>query len=205
MSPALRSRGPKNALDVKLKTPVDECNRDLYEAAGAADATACSRIGSRTATTYVRIVRDFAEYFHQPPDKLGPEQFRQYQANLFQAKRDHKNFEKGVDRVIKASTDVGVTDCVRVILKETFLPMTAAEIKKAIEDRKYNLTVYRNPLAVIHTILKRLVKSDEVRVIPQPGGKKVYQWISTADKLLSEIQNSNQPVIQKHGKSTESK
>jgi hypothetical protein len=121
------------------------------------------------------------------------------------AAQDRKNFEKGVDRVIKANTDVGVTDCVRVILKETFLPMTAAEIKKAIEDRKYNLTVYKNPLAVIHTILKRLVKSDEVRVIPQPGGKKVYQWISTADKLLSEIQNSNQPAIQKHGKSTESK
>ena len=41
----------------------------------------------RTAKTYVRIVRDFAEYFHQPPDKLGPEQIRQYQAHLFQAKK----------------------------------------------------------------------------------------------------------------------
>jgi integrase/recombinase XerD len=41
----------------------------------------------RTATTYVRIVRDFAEYFQQPPDKLGPEQIRQYQAHLFQAKK----------------------------------------------------------------------------------------------------------------------
>lgn len=41
----------------------------------------------RTARTYVRIVRDFAEYFHQPPDKLGPEQIRQYQAHLFQTKK----------------------------------------------------------------------------------------------------------------------
>jgi site-specific recombinase XerD len=41
----------------------------------------------RTAKTYVRIVRDFAEHFHQPPDKLGPEQIRQYQAHLFQAKK----------------------------------------------------------------------------------------------------------------------
>jgi site-specific recombinase XerD len=41
----------------------------------------------RTARTYVRIVRDFAEYFHQPPDKLGPEQIRQYQAHLFQVKK----------------------------------------------------------------------------------------------------------------------
>jgi integrase len=41
----------------------------------------------RTAKTYVRIVRDFAEHFHQPPDKLGPEQIRQYQAHLFQSKK----------------------------------------------------------------------------------------------------------------------
>jgi len=41
----------------------------------------------RTARTYVRIVRDFAEYFHQPPDKLGPEQIRQYQAHLFQTRK----------------------------------------------------------------------------------------------------------------------
>jgi integrase/recombinase XerD len=40
----------------------------------------------RTAKTYVRVVRDVAEYIHPPPDKLGPEQIRQYQAHLFQAK-----------------------------------------------------------------------------------------------------------------------
>src|SRR5215468_3533219 len=40
----------------------------------------------RTANTYVRIVRDFASYFHRPPDKLGPEHIRQYQAYLFQSK-----------------------------------------------------------------------------------------------------------------------
>jgi integrase/recombinase XerD len=28
----------------------------------------------RTVKTYVRIIGDFAAYFHQPPDKLGPEQ-----------------------------------------------------------------------------------------------------------------------------------
>ena len=41
----------------------------------------------RTAKTYVRIVREFAEHFHQSPDKLGPEQIRQYQAHLFQTKK----------------------------------------------------------------------------------------------------------------------
>src|SRR5215472_17182335 len=41
----------------------------------------------RTAKTYLRIVRDFAQHFHQPPDQLGPEQIRQYQAFLFQSKK----------------------------------------------------------------------------------------------------------------------
>ena len=41
----------------------------------------------RTAKTYIRIVSKFAEHFHQPPDKLGPEQIRQYQAYLFQSKK----------------------------------------------------------------------------------------------------------------------
>jgi integrase/recombinase XerD len=41
----------------------------------------------RTANTYIRIVRDFAAYFHRSPDKLGPEHIRQYQAYLFQSKK----------------------------------------------------------------------------------------------------------------------
>ncbi|HEX8798542.1 MAG TPA: site-specific integrase [Terriglobales bacterium] len=41
----------------------------------------------RTAKTYIRIIRDFAKHFHQPPDRLGPEQIRQYQAYLFHTKK----------------------------------------------------------------------------------------------------------------------
>ena len=40
-----------------------------------------------TATTYVRIVREFAEHIHKSPDKLGPEHIRQFQAHLFQTKK----------------------------------------------------------------------------------------------------------------------
>ena len=51
----------------------------------------------RTAKTYIRIVREFATYFHQPPDKLGPEQIRQYQAHLFRSK---KLSPEGVKRTV---------------------------------------------------------------------------------------------------------
>lgn len=40
-----------------------------------------------TARAYVRVVRDFANHFHQSPDKLGPEQIRQYQVHLFQSRK----------------------------------------------------------------------------------------------------------------------
>jgi len=40
-----------------------------------------------TVKAYVRIVQEFANHFHQSPDKLGPQHLRQYQAHLFQEKK----------------------------------------------------------------------------------------------------------------------
>jgi len=40
-----------------------------------------------TVKGYLRIVQEFAQHFHQPPDKLGPDHLRQYQAHLFQEKK----------------------------------------------------------------------------------------------------------------------
>jgi len=36
-----------------------------------------------TTRAYIRTVEDFARYFHRPPDRLGPEHVREYQAQLF--------------------------------------------------------------------------------------------------------------------------
>jgi len=41
-----------------------------------------SNYAQSTVKGYLRIVQDFAQHFHQPPDKLGPEHLRQYQAHL---------------------------------------------------------------------------------------------------------------------------
>jgi hypothetical protein len=120
------------------------------------------------------------------------------------ADMNKQNFEKQIDRVIKKDLKVGITQSARVILKETFFPMTPSDLLKSVEARKYNLARYANPLAVIHTLLKRLVQSGEVRMVPLPGGKKAYQWVSTADRALSELQNANRPAAQKLGGTKES-
>jgi hypothetical protein len=121
------------------------------------------------------------------------------------AELDQKNFEKNVERVIKRDLKAGITETTRLILQENFFPMTASDLKAKIEARKLQLARYANPLAVIHTVLKRLVRSGDVRVVPQPDGKKAYQWVSSTDKALSELQKSNQPPVQKLGGLKESK
>src|SRR5258708_12187786 len=40
-----------------------------------------------TVKAYVRIIQEFAKHFRQPPDRLGPQHLRQYQAYLFQEKK----------------------------------------------------------------------------------------------------------------------
>src|SRR5260370_13895986 len=40
-----------------------------------------------TVKAYVRIIQEFAKHFHQPPDKLGPQHLRHYQAYLFQERK----------------------------------------------------------------------------------------------------------------------
>jgi site-specific recombinase XerD len=39
-----------------------------------------------TAEAYIRALRDYAAHYHLPPDRLGPEQIRQYQLHLMREK-----------------------------------------------------------------------------------------------------------------------
>ena len=42
---------------------------------------------NNTAEAYIRALRDFAAHYHQPPDRLGPEQIRNYQLHLLKEKQ----------------------------------------------------------------------------------------------------------------------
>jgi integrase/recombinase XerD len=40
-----------------------------------------------TTRAYIHTVEDFARYFKRPPDQLGPEHIREYQAQLFSTRK----------------------------------------------------------------------------------------------------------------------
>jgi hypothetical protein len=56
----------------------------------------------------------------------------------------------------------GMTDCIRVILKKAAEPLTASEIRESLASIGFEMDSYSNPLATIHTVLRRLAESGEV-------------------------------------------
>jgi hypothetical protein len=89
------------------------------------------------------------------------------------------------ENAAKVELTTGLTELARVTLEEAYMPLSASEVKKRMEAKGFDFSKYSNPLASIHTVLKRLVKSRQVKVVPQKAGKKAYQWITVIDGLLS--------------------
>src|ERR1035437_5514839 len=71
---------------------------------------------------------------------------------------------------------VGMTDAIRTILSKAREPLTAGEIRDRLEDTGFDMKSYSNPLATIHTVLRRLTESEKVDVHESSpaaaGGKK---------------------------------
>jgi hypothetical protein len=56
----------------------------------------------------------------------------------------------------------GMTECIRDILRNATEPLTAAEIRESLEALGFDMKSYSNPLATIHTVLRRLGEANEV-------------------------------------------
>jgi len=105
----------------------------------------------------------------------------------------------------KVELTTGMTELARAILEEAFLPLSASELKKRMETKGFDFSKYASPLATLHTVLNRLVKSGKVKVVPQKGGKKSYQWITVIDNLLSVLQVMNKVAERSQAKATPGK
>ena len=69
----------------------------------------------------------------------------------------------------------GLTDACRTVLRNAGVPMSPTEVRDRLEVIGVDLTKYSNELAAIHTVLRRLNDSGEVRFVSAPG-KHLYKW-----------------------------
>ena len=82
----------------------------------------------------------------------------------------------------------GLTDACRVILRSG-LPMTAIDVRDRLQAIGFDLSKYSSELAAIHTVLKRLNESGEVRLLAGGAKQGGYLWNmpTTATALGPEI------------------
>ena len=73
-----------------------------------------------------------------------------------------------------AETDLGLTDAVRTVLRGSVEALAAPDVKERLDALGVDTASHVNPLASIHTVLKRLVRSGEAGATEGYGGKIVY-------------------------------
>jgi hypothetical protein len=71
--------------------------------------------------------------------------------------------------------EVGLTDAVREILKSTRVFITPVRVRDKLKEAGFDLDKYKNVLASIHTVLKRLYEANEIEMSTREG-KTLYRW-----------------------------
>jgi hypothetical protein len=73
---------------------------------------------------------------------------------------------------------IGLTDACRLVVRGAGVPVTPGDVRERLRAIGFDLSKYANDLAAIHTILKRLNESGELRFIPRGHqlAKHAYVW-----------------------------
>lgn len=92
-------------------------------------------------------------------------------------------------------TGVNLTDAIRTVLQLSIDPLTPIEIKGWLKDAEFDIDKYTNPLAVIHTTLKRMEENDEVKEESKKS-KKAYRILTLEERLRHRMaKGAAQPII----------
>jgi hypothetical protein len=71
---------------------------------------------------------------------------------------------------------IGLTDAIRLVVRGAGVPMTPIEIRDRLRAIGFDVEKYANDLAAVHTILKRLNESGELRYVARGAGPHQYVW-----------------------------
>ena len=97
--------------------------------------------------------------------------------------------EQPIEEPAADDTAGGMTDSIRSILAHAGEPLSAAEIRDRLGALGFDMASYSNPLATIHTILRRLVESYGVEIahdlnVAAPGPKKFTMPTGRVEKIV---------------------
>ena len=71
----------------------------------------------------------------------------------------------------------GITNVIREVLNDADEDgLTPADVRNRLHKTDFEINAYSNPLAVVHTTLKRLVKQGELKS-KRINGKTRYYWV----------------------------
>jgi hypothetical protein len=73
---------------------------------------------------------------------------------------------------------LGLTDACRLVVRGAGVPVTPTEVRERLRAIGFDLSKYANDLAAIHTILKRLNESAELRAVARGDepARQSYVW-----------------------------
>jgi len=71
---------------------------------------------------------------------------------------------------------LGLTEAIRLVMRGAGVPMTPIEVRDRLQAIGFDVSKYVNDLAAVHTILKRLNESGELRFVARGPGKHQYTW-----------------------------
>jgi hypothetical protein len=77
---------------------------------------------------------------------------------------------------------VGISDAVRIVLKEAQIPLTPSELKTFLSSRHFDFSAYKNTMAVLHNTLKRLAMQGELVALTRNDGQVLYTFANEQAK-----------------------
>ena len=76
---------------------------------------------------------------------------------------------------LEPTIPLGLTDACRLVYRNAGIPLSPTDVRERLRAIGFDLSNYSNEMAAIHTVLRRLNVSGELRAMAVPG-KQIYAW-----------------------------